>query len=732
MNFLTPLYLLGALAIVAPIVFHLIRQTPKGEVPFSTIMFLEPSPPRVTSRSRIDHWLLLLLRAGALALLALAFARPFWRAVAQVDPGAGTARRTLILLDTSASMRRGDLWAQARARVEVALAAARPGDPLAILAFDSAPRVVMGFAEAATLEPAARLALARARVAALGPTWRGTELGTALGEAVAAIADGADRDAKAGRVPRRIVLIGDLQSGSKVEALGNIAWPSDVELDLQTVAVAGGNAGIEVLADAEPSTTDPADAGTGPARPDDAGPAVRVRIASDPTARADSYRLGWVDPRGGKLTGEVTASVPPGESRVVRVPLPPVDPRPDPARVAPNTLRLVGDPFPFDDSAYVATAPPAEAVVAFCGPDAPDDPNGLLYYLDRVFESTPRRAVRVAANPAAFDPQAPPGLVVVAGELGVDRVAAVRARVEAGASALVVPTRAGPSPTLAALLGVPTVDWADAPAKQDAMLGTIAFDHPIFAPLAGPQFNDFTKIRFWKHRRVADPARAFAAGQVVARFDDGDPALVEVPVGRGRVVVLASGWAPVDSQLARSSKFVPLMAGLLDRGGNAGEPRRYRVGDRVPLADLGFPAERSGAIEVRPPDGPVVRLEPGAAEFVATDAPGVYTARADGPDNGPPRPFAVNLDPAESRTAPLGREALEQLGARLVGGAGRARLDAEALRQMQTAELEGRQQFWRWLVLGAIAFLIGETWLAGRVDRSRQPRPAAAMGTRAP
>ena len=34
------------------------------------------------------------------------------------------------------------------------------------------------------------------------------------------------------------------------------------------------------------------------------------------------------------------------------------------------------------------------------------------------------------------------------------------------------------------------------------MLGEIKFDHPLFAPLAGAQFNDFTKIRFWKHRVI--------------------------------------------------------------------------------------------------------------------------------------------------------------------------------------------------------------------------------------
>ena len=79
MSALTPLYLLGILAVAAPIVFHLIRRPPRGEVPFSSLMFLTPSPPRLTRRSRLDNILLLLLRASVLCLLAFAFARPFLR-----------------------------------------------------------------------------------------------------------------------------------------------------------------------------------------------------------------------------------------------------------------------------------------------------------------------------------------------------------------------------------------------------------------------------------------------------------------------------------------------------------------------------------------------------------------------------------------------------------------------------------------------------------------------------
>src|SRR5439155_23031817 len=71
------------------------------------------------------------------------------------------------------------------------------------------------------------------------------------------------------------------------------------------------------------------------------------------------------------------------------------------------------------------------------------------------------------------------------------------------------------------------------------------------------------------------------------QFDGGDPAILEVPVGKGRVIVLASGWRTEDSQLALSTKFVPLLYSLLDQSGAATpSPGQYYVGDVVPLASL--------------------------------------------------------------------------------------------------------------------------------------------------
>src|SRR5436190_18706204 len=119
MNFLAPLFLFGATAVIAPIIFHLIRRTTKEVTPFSTLMFLKASPPRVTRRSRLENFWLLLLRCLVLALLALGFARPF--VLSEVNPStpaATGAKRTVILVDTSASMRRETLWKDAQEKVE--------------------------------------------------------------------------------------------------------------------------------------------------------------------------------------------------------------------------------------------------------------------------------------------------------------------------------------------------------------------------------------------------------------------------------------------------------------------------------------------------------------------------------------------------------------------------------------------------------------------------------------
>jgi hypothetical protein len=745
MSALTPLYLLGVLAVAAPIVFHLIRRAPRGEVPFSSLLFLTPSPPKLTRRSRLDHILLLLLRAAVLCLLAFAFARPFLREKAEWSFGEDTQRRTAILVDTSASVHRGEIWNKVKEEARRAVADCRPTEELALLAFDRTSRPVLGFRESAALDAGKRQALALARIDALQPSWGATDLGQALIDAVAAIEDISDKSERAGRMPRRVVLISDLQQGSRLEALGEFEWPKDVELQVKTVADDASNAGLQRL-------PDPQDGAPGGDRE------PRVRVFNDLESRRERFSLQWTGPRGIALGDRIDVYVPPGESRVVRVPR-----TKSPAPVESIVLR--GDSAPFDNTLFVLDEPRQEASVLFIGDDRPDDKEGLLYYLLRVFIDTPRRSVKVVSQPPtapiAIDPRHPVSLVILAADTSPEIARRLRDQAQAGATLLYVATKPSNGQTLATLLDVPARPIEDASSATDALLGEIAFDHPLFAPFASPQYSDFTKIHFWKHRKLWDdnasgkdaatregeahregeapsePSSKLARAEarppepstktarppevarpavdqvrVLARFEKGDPAVMEKPLGKGSLVIMASGWSRNDSQLARSSKFVPLMMAMLDRH----DPRPFEVedhtvGDRIVLQP---PKDSTTRLVVQKPSGTVVSMEPGSSSFEQTDEPGVYTvATVDGP-----RSFVVNLDPSESKTSALNVETLEQYGCRLSNPT-RDQVDQEQLRQLHNAELEARQKLWRWLIVAAIGILIVETGLAGRIKRAR-------------
>ncbi|MCA1684962.1 MAG: BatA domain-containing protein, partial [Planctomycetia bacterium] len=682
-------YILGALTVAAPIVFHLIRRLPKGEVPFGSLMFLSPTPPRLNRRSRLDNLLLLVLRAAALCLLALAFARPFLRQPARPDPGDVERRRVAVVIDTSASLRRGDLWPKAQALAAEAIAGCRPGDQLAVFAFGASTLPLLGFEESKTLDPARRRAVAGALVRRLSPSWHPTDLGQALVDAVAAVEDVTDPTEKSGRVPRRVVLISDLQQGSRLDALGDFEWPSDVELELRTVSDTRPNVGLQWLTDA---TETPA-----------AGAPLRVRVSSDPGSRQELFTLAWVDDKGRDTGKPVAVYVPPGESRVVSVPQ---------ANDA-SSLRLSGDAHAFDNTLFLAPERKDVATVVYLGTDAADDPAGMLYYLNRVFEDSTRRGVTIVSrSPAAeltLEKARSTPLVVLTSETTPANSARLRTYALGGGTVLAVVAAPGRAAAIAAVADVAPWDAAEAAVGRDTLLGEIAFEHPMFAPLAGAQFNDFTKIHFWKYRRIPD--KALGDARVLARFEGGDAAVVEKPVGKGRLVVLASGWGPADSQLARSSKFVPLMSALLDgRDPQPADTGGHRVGDRVALPG-GDEADKGRV--VRKPDGATVEVPAGDGFFGETDQPGVYTV--DTPEG--PRAFAVNLDPSEGKTTPMHVETLEQFGCRVASRTPKA-ADPEHRRQLQNVELEGRQKLWRWLTLSAIGVLIVETWLAGRLSRT--------------
>lgn len=682
MSFLAPLFLLGGAVIIGPIIFHLIRRTTREVTPFSSLMFLQPTPPRVTRRSRIENLWLLLLRCLVIGLLALGFGRPFLqREDAAADVSTDARKRTVLLVDTSASMRREDLWTQARTKVETLARKAAPQDEMALLTFDRTPRTLLTFEQWQETTPDGRVATLTQRLEGVTPGWAGTTLGTALLQA----AEMLEAPAEANGTTREIIVIGDLQEGSRLDGLQGYEWPRGLIVRLEPVTAKRlENAGAQWIAESVDSGG--AELPQGP----------RIRVINTPDAKREQFALTWA---AAAQPAKLDVYVPAGQARVAR---------PSPPPSGSNRLVLTGDEVEFDNTLFILPAQPVQVPLLYVGNDANEDTGGSFYYLARAFQKTP--ALRVEVSPVRGNAPVPAfrlqqSQMIVLGE-GVEETAlqGVREFARAGKIVLAPLASAEDAQTVARLLETPAFTATEARVKDYAMFAQIDFQHPIFAAFADPRFSDFTKIHFWKYRRI--DSATLPGARVVASFDDKAPAIIEAPLGKGRVVILTSTWRPADSQLALSSKFVPLLYGLLEQSSNL-PPRKaqYFVGDEVPLP----PGPQS--LTVRKPDGGEVPI-PAGGSFKETDQPGVYQVMP-----GTLR-FVVNLTPDESKLAALGSERLSSLGVPLAATPKPASPHAlKDAAKAQAAELESRQKLWRWLVIAALVVLLLETLLAGRLTR---------------
>ena len=87
----------------------------------------------------------------------------------------------------------------------------------------------------------------------------------------------------------------------------------------------------------------------------------------------------------------------------------------------------------------------------------------------------------------------------------------------------------------------------------------------------------------------------------------------------------------------------------------------------------------------------------------------------------------MNLDAAESKTAPMPADELERLGLPMKSVEAAPAVPAAKPEMLHKAELEARQKLWRWLIVAALAVLLVETWLAGWITRrTAVPAEAAA------
>ncbi|MCP4261834.1 MAG: VWA domain-containing protein [Planctomycetes bacterium] len=698
MNFIYPLFLAGIAVVALPIILHMIRRHTRKRITFSSLMFLRTSIPRFKNRTRLENLLLLILRCIILCLLAFAFSRPFFQR--ETPQGEVSLRRRIVLLiDTSASMRRAGIWDQVISQAQSVLEDVDEADRVSLMSFDQSTKTHIGFEQWAALDPAQRASIITEQISKLSPGWALTNLGNALINAAEAIEDDQVDDGQKTYTMSQVVLISDLQKGSNIEAMNAYEWPVKTELVVKSIQCQGNtNAALQLVTDRS-SSVDSSDDGH-----------QRIRIINSSDAIIERFQLNLVDE-----TTEATSSqpidvyAPPGHSVVIRAPV-------QEDRLQARKLILTGDDHEFDNALFVAPYLQQQANILYIGRDDPADSNEMLYYLQRAFGTTRALKPHVISHPgdraiAATDIETA-HLVIAADKINNDNLTSLLQHIETGRTLLLVMKSADDIKTLEGILGNEKIESEEATVDRYAMLGRIEFKHPLLTPFSEPRFGDFTQIHFWKYRRlnIGDLPNV----QVLAHFDSGDPAWFEIPVGKGSLLVLTCGWHPSDSQLALSSKFVPLLYSILEYSGVlAGQQSQYFVGDNISIP-YSIKAGVSN-IQIRKPDDSLVSLEAGQEVFTQTDMPGIYIIETSAENHL----FAVNLSARECQTAAMQIEDIERFGVSFKQSSGiAARQTTTEKQQRSFAGIEYEQKVWRWVLAVLLAVSLIEIWLAGWLTRS--------------
>ena len=259
--------------------------------------------------------------------------------------------------------------------------------------------------------------------------------------------------------------------------------------------------------------------------------------------------------------------------------------------------------------------------------------------------------------------------------------------------------------------------------EQFRVLATVKYEHPIFAPFKEPNHGDFGKARFYRIFQAVPTKDA----TVIAAYDDGSPALFEKPYGTlGRVLCFTSTIDREWNDLPIRAVYLPFLHEAIKYLAlkDVDAAPNYRVGDSV---ELKVSEDESGdtvgnrEIAVFNPNNVETRLQrnenstevssQGSVFYADTAVPGIYSVHTSGADS---TYFIVNVDTTESD---LAARDVEELTSMLKGAADES-VEEEATTELIAQyheDVEKNQNVWVYLMLAVFALAVTEMFLANRV-----------------
>lgn len=613
------LMLAGLGGVMVPLVLHLLARSRCRSVDWGATLFLPQSRPDQRRVARLREHGLLLLRMTMIALLALAMARPV------LDGGSGwvaeeSGATAVLVVDCSGSMGYDEFG---RTRMEAArdvalqiLAGLRKGDSVALL--------TAGGEKADELaEPTVNHQAVAARVARLRASRGRADVGGALRRA-------AEIFEKSGAANRELYLVCDRQAANWDDAAGDPSGEVRRRLEgngrFRGVVVPVGASGADNVAVESVEVHRP--------------PLIRgqpnellVRVRNDgPVPRSNLMLMCSWDGQFHSAAVHVGAD----SSATVKVPV-------NAERVGPHVFaaELQSSGLTEDDrlqATFDAVEPIRVLAVSDGGAQpSPDDAYfikaALMPFAGSGSEVSDLAAVEVVPaeqwNPAAADAYQVLILSNVA-SLSAERIRAVETFVARGGSVLVALGDRVDSEQYNRLLHRDGAGFL--PAELDGAVASERHVAVIESDAGGPLSNVLRELsvaaRTVRVRQYVRVRPSEAGSRVPARYDNGDPFLVESEFGHGRVVLMTTALDGSWSNLPATPLFLPALHSVV------ADLARMPPGQAVDLAPV------ESELDVLDGDSLAQRVEERGLELLEVD----QATRAEFvAERGTDRPWALLL-----------------------------------------------------------------------------------------
>jgi len=678
MSFLAPLFFVALAGLAIPVLLHLTQREKKQVQMFPSLMFVRRIPYKSVRRRKIQNWLLLAVRMAALALVILAFARPWLQLTDAAMPIGSGAREVVVLLDNSYSMGYGDRWERARAAAHAEIAKLTPSDRGTLVLFSQGADIV-------TRSTPEREKLTAA-IGTAKPGSGATRYAPALKVAGSILAES--------QLPRReVILISDFQrngwrgtEGARLPE-GSLLTPVPVtgSTDRPNVTITGVSLNRSTFSNQERV-------------------AVTAGLANRSERRLDNQTVTLSV--NGIPVGSKPATLEPGAATTVSF-----DPFTINARNMKATVKIADDALNADNTFNFVVSPSEPLRVAIVDRGS----SGGNLYLTRALSigEQPRFEVMVRQPETLSDDDLKKSAVVLLNDVSVPLPMARRLSrfVEQGGGLFVA---AGPRATWPAevdLLPATIGNPIDRSRGDAARVGAVEYGHPVFEPFRAPRSGDFSPARIYGYRNVT----ASKDGQVLARFDGGTPAIVERRVGSGRMLIWASTLDTTWSDVPLRPIFLPFMHRAMRYLAAYKESQPWlTVGDVLDPSSTTSAKATSAQGMVLTPSGQRRPIEEEGSDVMQLDEAGFYELRRGGAQSDT-AVVASNVNPAESDLTPLDPKeitaaALPQSGSVQGGPGGQGQMTPEAR--------ERNQRLWWYLLCAGIVLLGADTLLSNRLAKA--------------